>query len=242
MAFTQEQILKILKSGEFENFIGEIENDFLECKSGIYLLKNEKNKRELAKDVASLANSNGGIILFGVKTKPSLEHIGDEIDSISPMTKGKLKSKQYFDILDSWIYPKINDLTITWFPMKTKKRVGIYGLQVPKQAKERKPFLIKKCIEGEKIIEIMFGFTERRRDNCQPTGVIDIQKLIRLGLNYDFEINSRFDNIEAQINQINSSIKFSKLEHESNKETKEIESKIEMSVKHNELNKGRAFV
>jgi predicted HTH transcriptional regulator len=63
-----EEIRRILSSGEFDNLIGRSEDDQLEFKKSPYQLEDKRQKAELAKDVSSMANVRGGIILIGVET------------------------------------------------------------------------------------------------------------------------------------------------------------------------------
>ena len=66
--FDLARIKSLINSGEFTQMIGQVENDSLECKGQPYQIQHEHAKRELAKDVSSLANRAGGVILIGVRT------------------------------------------------------------------------------------------------------------------------------------------------------------------------------
>jgi predicted HTH transcriptional regulator len=71
MTLTLERLESIIQSGDFINLLGESESGIFDCKSEIYTLTDELSKYELAKDVSSFANANGGYILVGVKTTKS---------------------------------------------------------------------------------------------------------------------------------------------------------------------------
>jgi len=83
--FSIKELEKIISDGDFHSLIGKIENDFFDCKTGIYDLTKNSKKRELVKDVSSFANSNGGYILLGPQT-PQTENekpknrFGDEVN------------------------------------------------------------------------------------------------------------------------------------------------------------------
>ncbi len=66
------EILKILAAGSFEDLAGAVENDIFETKGKPSNLERKLEKFELAKDVASMANWRGGIILVGVVAKSTL--------------------------------------------------------------------------------------------------------------------------------------------------------------------------
>jgi predicted HTH transcriptional regulator len=77
-----DQVRALIESGHFQELIGVIEDQRLECKAAPYLLQEEHQKQELAKDVCALANAERGIILIGVKTARNPVHFGDEISEI----------------------------------------------------------------------------------------------------------------------------------------------------------------
>lgn len=80
-------IWSILGSGDFNQLIGGLEDDHLECKSAPYNLTEDQGKMELAKDVSALANADGGIILIGVQTETEPQHQGDIIRRTGSLPK-----------------------------------------------------------------------------------------------------------------------------------------------------------
>lgn len=185
-----QSIKEILKSGEFARLKGIVEDEHLECKGQPYDLTWDGNKRELAKDVSSFANSDGGLIIIGVRTKKG-EHFGDEIEEIRPFDQGILNPGQYHNIIREWIYPAPIDIKIEFW-RASLGQAGVFVIDVPKQPDNRKPFLIKKIIEQQKIVETVFGYAERVRDNSQPWSVLDLQNAMRKGLNYEKTLEHQF--------------------------------------------------
>jgi Putative DNA-binding domain len=112
---TVGQVIKILESAVFDELIGAIEDECLECKGAPYVLKEEYQRRELAKDVAALANAEGGIILLGVNTERNPIHLGDEIKKIREFPENLIGRSQYDDVLGSWIYPTLQGVNVEWF-------------------------------------------------------------------------------------------------------------------------------
>ena len=74
-----EGILEKLFEGDFDSILGAVESSWLEAKGGPYILQNDRQKLELAKDVTALANSNGGIILIGFETVRDLNAAGERV-------------------------------------------------------------------------------------------------------------------------------------------------------------------
>ena len=66
------EITTILQAGDFNQLIGGLEDEHLECKREPYKLQLDTEKMELAKDVSALLNADGGIILVGVRTEKDL--------------------------------------------------------------------------------------------------------------------------------------------------------------------------
>jgi predicted HTH transcriptional regulator len=69
-----------------EFIVDEIEEGHqLEDKSSGALEKSYKTKQEMAKDVSSMANSAGGIIIYGIKEfdKEEKKHLPESLDPIN---------------------------------------------------------------------------------------------------------------------------------------------------------------
>lgn len=205
-----EELKAIIETGDFEALVNRIENEFCECKRGIYLLEDDFGKRELAKDVTSFANLNGGYILIGPQTERNEKHLGDEIKAISYLQEGQINFKQYYDIIREWVYPDTHGLNIYWQASKSDKGKGIFVISIPEQGQELKPFLIKKILDEKKKVEIIFGYVERKRDNNAPKDIASIHSLLRDGISYSKNIDGRLLNLElllAEFKKKESSVK-----------------------------------
>jgi len=190
---------KIIDENDFNSLIGKIENDFFDCKSQIYDLTNENLKRELAKDVSSFANLNGGFILIGPKTTESKNHFGDEVREINLIDKSLINVEQYNGVINDWIYPKVDGVEIKWLVSKENISKGILIIKIPPQRDNLKPFLIKKIADKKKNTEIMFGFAKRKQDKSESLKIEEIHRAVRDGLFYDKNIENRFNNLESTI-------------------------------------------
>jgi len=198
----RKKLENIITISDFEQLIGEVENDWFECKSQPYQLEKDKDKRELAKDVTSLANIQGGYILIGIKTKMSTIHFGDEIEEIRPFKQELVNSTQYYDVIKHWTYPEVKDIDIQWSAKKSNKQKGCLVIKIPQQKESLKPFLITKTLDDKKIVETIFGYSERKRETSPPLSVVDLQKALRLGFHYENQLKERFDSLEVQLKQL----------------------------------------
>jgi hypothetical protein len=199
MTLTRERLDQIVATGTFDELIGTSESGWVEYKGQPYQIENDAAKRELAKDVSSFANASGGRILIGVRTKVSPTHFGDEVEDIRPSPQGLVNTTQYRDILGSWIYPEVEGLDVRWVATKTDATRGIVVVTVPEQKVLSKPFLIVRTLDGQKHIETVFGYAERKGTSNRPLSVTDLQSALRSGLNFDNQIKDRLDAIEATL-------------------------------------------
>ncbi|MBA3715060.1 MAG: ATP-binding protein [Pyrinomonadaceae bacterium] len=203
MVFNRRKFEEIIERGDFRSFIGEIECEWFDCKRQPYQLDSEKDKRELAKDVSSFANTLGGYILIGVETTKSQDHFRDEVTNLKPFNQNLVDAEQYYKLLQQWVYPEVEGVGISWIASSDDDSKGIVVIKIPEQKDAVKPFLIKNFIDdGGKKVEIIFGYAERRRDNSQPFSVIDLQKALRSGLSYDNQLSGRLDGLEALLQQV----------------------------------------
>ena len=201
MSSDLEKIKEILESGDFSKLVGRIEGNSLECKGQPYNLSTEAGKRELAKDVSSFANLRGGLIIIGAKTKKSQVHFSDEIEEIRPLEQKLIDPEQYHKILREWIYPEVQNLSIRFYREASSTK-GVFVIDIPEQKQDLKPFLIKKSLDGQKTVEVLFGYAERRRDNSQPLSVVDIHTALQKGLYYDQNIKRGFEDLQAQLDEL----------------------------------------
>jgi len=185
------KIKELLLAHDFDHLVGVREDEQLECKSQPYDLMQDFNKRELAKDVCALANVDGGLILIGARTKKGQFHSGDEIERLRPFEQNLLNPDQYHKVLDDWIYPPVKDVGIRFYEGTTLNK-GVFIIEVPKQNQNAKPFLIKRILDPQKTVEILFGYVERKRDGNKPLTIADLQTILRKGFLYEKSIERQF--------------------------------------------------
>jgi hypothetical protein len=190
-----EKVGAILDSGRFDDLLCAVENGQIECKAAPYQVENEHQKLELAKDVSALANSGGGVILLGVETERNPTHFGDEIKTVHPFSQGLVNPEQYQSILGSWIYPTLQKVEVRWFPATGTPDKGIVAILIPDQSVTGRPFLLTRMIDDKgKLVQIVFGYMERRRANAVPMSVEELHVLIRDGLRFD-SLNEQLENL-----------------------------------------------
>lgn len=100
----------------------------LEFKRGDALKKEEKSKREIAKDVSAFANSDGGIIIYGI------EEVNNKAHSLK-FVNGKEIPKEWLEqIIDSSIQRRIEGLTIDVIRYNGEVEKSIYVVKIPRSS------------------------------------------------------------------------------------------------------------
>jgi hypothetical protein len=183
--FDLEKILTIVRSGQFDELVGVVEGDKLECKGSPYRLDEEHERFELAKDVTSFANAHGGVILIGVQTVKDDTLSADIVRKIGTFSKSHVNTSQYRDVLKEWIYPSLQKLEIEWFPSARNIDEGVVAILIGDQDQLWRPFVITRTFENSgKTSTVLFGYAERSLDRSAPTGIQQLHLLLRDGLRF----------------------------------------------------------
>lgn len=101
------------------------ESIHLDFKAAAALDKSEKKKDEIAKDVSSFANSDGGVIVYGILEK---EHCADSLSFVD----GNIFTKEWLEqVLNSKINKRIVGIQI--FPVRFDDKISqtVYVVKIP---------------------------------------------------------------------------------------------------------------
>lgn len=101
------------------------ESIFLDFKGAGALEKTDKKRMEMSKDVASFANSDGGIIVYGIK---EVNHVASEFSFID----GNEFTKEWIEtIINSYVQRRISDITIYPIRVDGDIKKSIYVVKIP---------------------------------------------------------------------------------------------------------------
>lgn len=99
----------------------------LDYKASGALAKQDKKISEISKDVSAMANSDGGIIIYGISEDEKNEHLPKEIQPI----KRKEFPKEWLEqIIHGNIQPRLNGVNI--FPISISDEEVVYIVHIPK--------------------------------------------------------------------------------------------------------------
>ena len=200
MSLSFEQLDSLIQNSDFASLLGEPESGIFDCKSDIYTLADDLSKYELSKDVSSFANANGGYIFVGARTAKSETTHSDVVIDIRAFDQRLCDPDQYLKIVSDWIYPKPINIEAKWYPTIEDVNKGIFVIKFPKQPDIQKPFLIKRTLqETGKICEVLFGYCERKQEANNPKSVIELHQILRDGLFYSENMETRLQGIESTL-------------------------------------------
>lgn len=107
------------------------ENLHLDYKAADALMKTDGKKKEISKDVSAFANSDGGIIIYGIKEFSDLakRHLPEHIDPIDRINISKEWLEQ---VINSNISPRLDGLKILPISINTSSNEVVYVVEIPK--------------------------------------------------------------------------------------------------------------
>lgn len=161
-----QKIMSVLRGGHAEVLVGMHESGHLEVKSSAYNINapgqsGERQKIELAQDVARFANGDrDAILVLGYREQKS-DRVS-RINCLAPLNLANVDTAQYQSILDSKIVPPITGLVIEKVEVDRNDTSGIIFMYVPRQPEEMQPYLVHGAIVGDKVEGAFFSIVQRR--------------------------------------------------------------------------------
>lgn len=116
---------------------GPRECAWLDAKGQPYQLDQPKSAAELAKDVAALANTSGGVIVIGLRTRR--EGSSEVIDEVHPVPDKLIDRDRHRKLVRERVFPFVRDFSTWWLPVGDER--GLLVIDVPAQASKDKPFI-----------------------------------------------------------------------------------------------------
>lgn len=127
-------MINIKNINDVQNLISKQieENLHLDYKASGSLGKSDGKKREITKDVSAFANSDGGVIIYGVKefTVSDKKHLPEHID---PIDRNEF-SKEWLEQVVNNISPRIDNIIIIPIPIDNESNKVIYVVSIKKSS------------------------------------------------------------------------------------------------------------
>jgi hypothetical protein len=168
----------LVRSGHAATLIEQQEGPWFDAKGAPYALKTDANKWELAKDVASFANSeHGGLILLGARTKPGRD--GDVVQAVTDFDLKLVDAAAYRRILTSRVHPRVEGLEVRTIP--TSRGRGIGYLFIPPQREEIKPFIVRGVVIEQGMRTVHVSIPTRDGEDTRYADPAEIHGLLQAG-------------------------------------------------------------
>ena len=156
---SQTELGEALATQDFDRIVGTPESNWIDFKRQPYATQPQGSgnlsahgRSELCKDVAAFANLGGGCIVVGYQTERNPLHGSDVASSYSCVQNALVNIDSYKSAIRNGVYPLIREPRIQWFNV-TDTHEGILLIEVNPQSSEQKPFILRRLVEGDEIVE-----------------------------------------------------------------------------------------
>lgn len=107
------------------------ENLHLDYKGAGSLDSTDKKKKEIAKDISAFANSDGGMVIYGIREFDDdlRRHLPERLD---PIDRNNISKEWLEQVINSNIQPKIENLTIHPIALSSAINHVVYVVKIPK--------------------------------------------------------------------------------------------------------------
>lgn len=175
------------------------ENLKLDYKASDSLQRNDKKTNEISKDVSAFANSDGGIIIYGIKENQVDRHLPEGID---PINRKEITKEWLEQIIQSKIQPRIDGIIIHSISIKEDSDDVIYVVEIPKSNTAHQSNDKKYYKRFNFNSEPMFDYEVRDVLNRAKFPIISLEFQITKNT-HEVQINKKFEKnlVESLISQ-----------------------------------------
>jgi predicted HTH transcriptional regulator len=192
-----QNIKSLLEAGEPDKLIGCVENVVFEAKGPRPCdFAQASGRWEIAKDVASFANSVGGFIVIGLVHERLAEQDTDRVSALDLIEESVFEAHQYESIVSEYVDRKISELQVRWIEHKSSPGRGVGVIHIPPQPNDAKPFLLKQLDESGKTRQLVFGIVSRKGAHSVPSSMEELRKALRNGTS---DVATRLTRVEEQL-------------------------------------------
>lgn len=169
----------LARAGFLEVLVGLREGSWFDAKGEPYRLDGVAGKLELAKDVASFANAQGGLILAGART--ARDRNGEAVTQLGRMPLRLVDVTRVRDTLAARVFPSIEGLDIRAVSAPDDDERGVMMIHVPPQQRGRQPFMVRGVEDAGRYTAVYLAVPTRRGDSTEWSDVATIHGLLVTG-------------------------------------------------------------
>lgn len=164
---TRKPTLDLLRAGKSTALIGQPEGQWLDVKEQLYDVGQLKGKISLAQAAARFANSEGGLVVFGMDTRKVGS--GEVIAKVRPVPTDAKTVRRYRQALEQHLYPLPVGLEVEIVPASDIQHGGrLVVVHVPPQPEEVKPFLVHGAVVDGKTEGAFISIVRRHGEDTIP--------------------------------------------------------------------------
>jgi hypothetical protein len=168
----------ILDSGLWQLFLGIEEAPWLEAKRQHYRQTSEDDIA-FATDVAAMCNSDGGLLILGMKTKHHPD--GDRIVSVNQCPVYPGIARRYERLLRRLIFPAPDGVRVEALRRDKKQHEGLVVVDVPDQPARLRPFLVYGALIGRSVHGALIGVPTRHGADTEWLSAPALHARLRVG-------------------------------------------------------------
>lgn len=199
---TSGMIIDALARGELDRLIGAAETEQIDFKRTPYLLNENHQKWELAKDVAAFANKHGGVIVVGVETERQRNEIAEIATAVRPIRKELVDLRQHRGVIDTWVYPRLQCVDLRWYPPNAGEPQGVLVIDIPPQEEVNVPFIVRGMHDPQSEFRGAVGIPRRDGERIVWDTAQDIHREIRRQSGIPAAAGSTLERTAARVNQM----------------------------------------
>jgi hypothetical protein len=177
-ALTLQTTVGLVRTGFASALIDQEEGAWLDGKRAPYRLDDDMQKFELAKDVASFANSpGGGLIVIGARTDTT--SAGDRVRSITDIPLNLVRPEQYRKVITDRVHPGVEGLEIRTVEHGSGR--GVAFIYIPPQRPDLQPFVVGGSVLDGKVRRAFVSIPTRDGEDTRYADVSEVHALLQAG-------------------------------------------------------------
>jgi hypothetical protein len=176
-ALSHQRVVDLICGGRIDALVGQKETSWIDFKREGYPSKTDEGRLELAKDVASFANTLGGLIVIGIATIKTQDI--DTASAVVGCSIGNVSVQSYRSAIARKIHPPLVGVELFSVPVTPSKEAWV--ISIPPQPDEYRPFLVHGEVLGGKVNGNYFSIVARRDDEAFATSPQAVHALLAAG-------------------------------------------------------------
>jgi hypothetical protein len=125
-------LIDFIESELMQMILSQVEENLhLDYKGAGSLSSTDSKKKEIAKDISAFANSDGGMVIYGIREfdDAARRHLPEKLD---PIDRNAISKEWLEQVINSNIQPKIENLTIHPITLSSAINHVAYVIKIPK--------------------------------------------------------------------------------------------------------------